>query len=182
MPYRHTGIRSLRSARLLCLLCLTASLAAIQSRRRRSFNVHSALKSIEVAAAAAVANSEVCGREGGRASVRSTYDGGATPRRRDHRRQSVRERVCALRAGEGYPERKKEGIGAKEKRSGVIKVMILAGQRVRGRRRLCRREPKNKRLYAPPGPKNIVIWMDDRSVGRLREFAGAEEEEREEGG
>ena len=62
MPYRHTGIRSLRSAAALLSVCVWS--AAIQSRRRRrrSFNVHSALKSIEVAAAAAVANSEVRGR------------------------------------------------------------------------------------------------------------------------
>ena len=57
VPYRHTGIRSLCFA----AAAAAAAAAAIHSTTTAtSFNVHSALKSIGGAAAAAVANSEVC--------------------------------------------------------------------------------------------------------------------------
>ena len=72
-------------------------------------------------------------------------------------------------------------------RSQVIKVEIfIRGQRVIAWSSppLSEGAPEQTPLCPafPANPKNIVIWMDDRSlarsVGRLREeFAGAEEEE-----
>ena len=166
MPYRHRGIRPLCCCALCCAVCVCLLRCyAIQSRRRRrrrSFNVHSALKSIGVAAAA-VANSEVCER----ASVQSTT---AVPLY-DYEiivdSQSASE---CVRYGRTKVTRKKERKKAKKQddepgRSEVIKGKELVGQRVRAwswslseaateQTPLCSARPKKHR------------YQDGPSVGR----------------